>query len=484
MQNMKRIFCLLISISFLLACSQVKPPEPFGPVPSERQLAWHEMEYYMFVHFTVNTFTNKEWGYGDEIESVFNPTALDCRQWAKTAKDAGMKGIIITAKHHDGFCLWPSRFTDHSVKNSVWKDGKGDVLRELRSACDEYGLKFGVYLSPWDRNSAIYGTPEYLVYYRNQLRELLTNYGDVFEVWFDGANGGDGFYGGARETRRIDNKTFYDWPNTHAIVRELQPSAVMFSDAGPDVRWVGNESGMGSLTNWCLLKKDQMYPGGDFSKILGEGHADGNYWVPAEVDVSIRPGWFYHATQDSLVRTPENLMELYYSSVGRNSNLLLNVPPDSRGLLNEPDVKSLLAFRKLLDKEFESELAKGKKVSATSVRGKGYEAYMVNDGNKETYWAAKDGDTSGDIIIDLGSETEVNRIIIQEYIKLGQRVEEFNVSALVNGVWEKLIDGTTIGHKVIRKFPLVKTAVIKVTIIKSKACPVISNIELYRSPGE
>jgi len=480
---MKRIFSVLFSIVSLIACSQVKPPVPYGPVPSDRQLAWHEMEYYMFVHFTVNTFTDKEWGYGDEKESVFNPTDLDCRQWAKTARDAGMKGIIITAKHHDGFCLWPSQFTEHSVKNSVWKNGKGDVLMELRRACDEFGLKFGVYLSPWDRNSAIYGTPEYLKYYRNQLHELPTNYGDVFEVWFDGANGGDGYYGGARETRKIDNRTFYDWANTHKIVRELQPSAVMFSDAGPDIRWVGNESGMGSLTNWCLLRKDEMYPGGDFAKILGEGHSDGNYWVPAEVDVSIRKGWFYHHNQDSLVRSPDNLMELYYSSVGRNSNLLLNVPPDRRGLLHENDVKSLLAFRELLKKEFETDLARGKKVEASSFRGKGYEPSNVNDGNPGTYWATSDNMTTGDIIINLGTETEVNRIILQEYIKLGQRVQEFTIAAFVNGVWQLLIDGTTIGHKVIRKFPVVKISKIKVTISKSKACPVISNIELYRAPG-
>jgi alpha-L-fucosidase len=382
------------------------------PVPSKRQLAWHDMEYYMFVHFTVNTFTDKEWGYGDE-----------------------------------------------------------------------YGLKFGVYLSPWDRNSSFYGTPEYLTYYRNQLRELLTNYGDVFEVWFDGANGGDGYYGGAKETRKIDNKTYYDWVNTHKIVRELQPSSVMFSDAGPDIRWVGNESGMGSLTNWCLLKKDEMYPGGDFAKILGEGDEDGNYWVPAEVDVSIRPGWFYHQDQDSLVRSPENLMKLYYSSVGRNGNLLLNVPPDRRGLLHENDIKSLLAFRELLKKEFETDLAKGKKVIATSFRGKGYEALNVNDGNPETYWTTNDFQTTGDIIVSLGAETEVNRIVIQEYIKLGQRVQKFEVAAFSNGTWEPLIDGTTIGHKVIRKFPVIKTYKIKVTISKSKSCPIISNIELYRAPG-
>jgi alpha-L-fucosidase len=481
---MKWVYFYLILIVPLYACSKVKPPIPFGPVPGERQLAWHDLEYYMFVHLTVNTFTDKEWGYGDEHESVFNPSELNCHQWAKVAKEAGMKGIIITAKHHDGFCLWPSKYTDHSVKNSKWKDGKGDVLLELRKACNEYGLKMGVYLSPWDRNSALYGKTEYITYYRNQLRELMTNYGDIFEVWFDGANGGDGYYGGAREKRTIDRKIYYDWINTHQIVRKLQPLAVMFSDAGPDVRWVGNENGMGSLTNWCLLKKDEMYPGGDFAKILGEGHENGNYWVPAEVDVSIRPGWFYHEKQDLLVRTPENLMDLYYSSVGRNSNLLLNVPPDRRGLLHENDVKALTGFRELLNKEFEKDLAKGKKVFITSKRGIKYDASMINDGNPETYWATNDYKTAGDIIIDLDTATEVNRVIIQEFIKLGQRVQEFKVSAFINGEWKPLVNGTTIGHKVIRKFPVASTSKIKVSICKSKACPTISNIELYRAPGE
>jgi alpha-L-fucosidase len=480
---MKSILYLLLSLVFITSCSRVEPPEPYGPVPSERQLAWHDMQYYMFVHFTVNTFTDKEWGYGDEKESVFNPTELNCDQWAKVASEAGMKGIILTAKHHDGFCLWPSKYTEHSVKNSPWKDGKGDVLLELRKACDKYGLKLGVYLSPWDRNSAVYGTPEYIIYYRNQLRELLTGYGKIFEVWFDGANGGDGFYGGAREIRKIDNKTYYDWPATQSIVRELQPSAVMFSDAGPDVRWVGNERGIGSLTNWCLLNKDKMYPGGDFASILGEGQEDGNYWVPAEVDVSIRPGWFYHQSQDSMVRSPENLMELYYSSVGRNCNLLLNVPPDRRGLLHENDVKSLLAFRKLLNEEFKEDIALGKVVKASSFRGRGYEASNVTDGNPETYWATKDSESGGNLIIDLGEATEVNRILLQEYIKLGQRVQEFEVSAFNNGTWNKLMEGTTIGYKVIRKFPLVNASKIKITISKSKACPLISNIKLYRAPG-
>ncbi len=481
---MKRFYLPFIAILMFSSCKEVKPPEPYGPVPTEQQLAWHEMEYYMFVHFTVNTFTDKEWGYGDEKETIFNPDELDCNQWAKVASDAGMKGIIITAKHHDGFCLWPSKLTDHSVKNSPWKDGKGDVIMELRKACDEYGLEMGVYLSPWDRNSQLYGTPEYLPFYRGQLTELLTEYGDIFEVWFDGANGGDGYYGGARETRKIDNKTYYDWLFTHAIVKELQPNAVIFSDAGPDVRWVGNERGMGSLTNWCLLKKDDMFPGGDFAQILGEGHEDGNYWVPAEVDVSIRPGWFWHQSQDSMVKSPENLLELYYSSVGRNSNLLLNVPPDRSGLLNEKDVESLLAFKKLLDKEFETDLAKGKKASASDCRGKDFKPFNAIDGNPDTYWTTKDDVTESELIIDLGAETEVNRIVLQEFITLGQRVQGFKVETLINDEWSHLIDGTTIGYKVIRKFPVTLTGKFKVTITKSKACPLISNIELYRSPGE
>jgi alpha-L-fucosidase len=477
---------LLITLFALLSsCSrtQVAPPAAYGPVPSGRQLAWHQMEYYMFVHFSINTFTDREWGYGDESESLFNPSEIDCRQWAKVARDAGMKGIIVTAKHHDGFCLWPSKYTNHSVKFSAWKNGRGDILKELKAACDEYGLKMGLYLSPWDRNSPVYGTREYLTYYRNQLREILTQYGDIFEVWFDGANGGDGYYGGARETRKIDNKTYYDWRNTWQIVRDLQPGAIMFSDAGPDIRWVGNERGTGSLTNWCLLKKDDLYPGGDFAEILGSGQEDGNYWVPAEADVSIRKGWFYHASQDSLVRSPENLLELYYSSVGRNCNLLLNVPPDRRGLINENDIKSLTGFRELLKKEFETDLARGKKVIVSDSRGKIFEGSNVTDGKYDTYWATKDSRTTADVIIDLGKETEVNRILIQEYIRLGQRVQEFRVSALKKGNWEPLLEGTTIGYKVIRKFPLVKTTKIKVTFIKSGACPLISDIELYRAPG-
>ncbi|MGQ9619956.1 MAG: alpha-L-fucosidase [Bacteroidales bacterium] len=479
-----RILVSLFLIIILLTNKSTRFPEPFGTLPSERQLAWHDLGYYMFVHFSINTFIDKEWGYGDESPELFNPSALDCRQWARVARDAGMKGIVITAKHHDGFCLWPSHFTEHSVKNSPWQGGKGDLLSELRRACDEYGLKLGVYLSPWDRNSSVYGTPEYITYYRNQLRELLTNYGEIFEVWFDGANGGTGYYGGARETRRIDNRTYYDWPATFEIVRTLQPGAVMFSDAGPDVRWVGNERGIGSITNWCLLNKDEMYPGGPFAKILGQGHEDGKYWVPAEVDVSIRPGWFWHEKEDSLVKSPEKLLDIYYTSVGRNCNLILNVPPDKRGLIHENDVKSLLGFKELLDREFADELARGKKVKASDSRGGKFLPLNVNDGNPETYWAANDGVTSAELTIELDGEKEVNRMLIQEYIKLGQRVKKFSVSAWVDNRWKQIVEGTTIGYKIIMKFPVVKTSKIMVKIEDARACPVISNIELYRAPGE
>ncbi|MBT7676242.1 MAG: alpha-L-fucosidase, partial [Flavobacteriaceae bacterium] len=247
---------------FSSSCSnEILPIPPVEPLPNEYQLAWQELEYYGFIHFNMNTFTNKEWGYGDEIPAQFNPSELDARQWARVAKEAGMKGLIITAKHHDGFSLWPSAYTEHSVKNSPWKEGKGDLIQELSDACKEFGLKFGVYLSPWDRNHADYGKKEYVDYYRNQLRELLTNYGPIFEVWFDGANGGDGFYGGANEERRVEKRTYYEWPTTIDLVRDLQPKAVIFSDAGPDIRWVGNERGYAYDTTWSPILRDSVYAG-------------------------------------------------------------------------------------------------------------------------------------------------------------------------------------------------------------------------------
>lgn len=483
-EHMKKANLLFLILVLITGCQKVNPPEPVGPVPSKSQIAWHQMEFYAFVHFNMNTFTNMEWGYGNESPDLFNPAELDCRQWARVCKEAGMKGIILTAKHHDGFCLWPSQYTEHSVMNSPWKDGKGDVVKELSEACKEYGLKMGLYLSPWDRNHSDYGSPEYITYYRNQLTELLTNYGEIFEFWIDGANGGTGYYGGADENRKVNRKTYYDWPNTFKIVRELQPGAVIFSDAGPDIRWVGNEQGWANETNWCLLRRDEAWPGWPRYKELRSGHEDGTHWVPAEVDVSIRPGWYYHSSEDSQVKTLHQLLDIYYHSVGRNANLLLNFPVDNRGLIHERDVEHVFKLAEALKADFSTELAGSKKVTATNTRGNSrlYRASNVNDGNGETYWTTDDNINNASLVIDLEEPVEFNRFVIQEYISLGQRVQEFTVEAMVEDNWKLLASETTIGYKRILRLPTVKTSSVRLNIIRSKASPLISNIELYNAP--
>jgi alpha-L-fucosidase len=388
----------------------------------------------------------------------------------------------LTCKHHDGFCLWPSKYAEHSIKNSPYKNGKGDLVKEASDAARKYGLKFGVYLSPWDRNRADYGQPSYITYYRNQLKELFTNYGPIFEMWFDGANGGDGYYGGARETRKINGATYYDWPHTLQLIRSMQPNVIFFSDAGPGVRWVGNESGVAGKTNWNTITIDTLYAGKPGTeKLLNTGSADGKEWVPAEVDVSIRPGWFYHAKEDSLVKTPEQLFEIYLTSVGRGSTLLLNVPPDKRGLFHGTDVKALQGFRKLLDKEFAINLAKNAKTIASSFRGsnKMFSPANITDGNKNSYWATDDEVTTGSFEIDLPKTATVKYIILQEYIKLGQRVKSFTVEAWKNNAWQKIAEGTTIGYKRILRIDPLTTNKIRVNITDSKACPVISNAEVF-----
>ncbi len=467
------------------SCGQIAPPGKVGPTPSDRQLAWHQMEYYAFVHFNMNTFTNMEWGTGGESPSRFNPTQLDVHQWARVAKEAGMKGIIITAKHHDGFCLWPTSTTEHSVKNSPWKNGEGDILKDLSEACAEYGLKMGVYLSPWDRNNANYGKPEYVAIFHEQLRELLTNYGEIFEVWFDGANGGSGYYGGANEIRTIDNRTYYQWGKAEAIIRKLQPNAVIFSDGGPDVRWVGTEEGWANETNWSIMRTDEIYPGWPRYVELRSGHEDGTDWLPAEVDVSIRPGWYYHPREDHQVKSLTKLVKIYYESVGRNANLLLNLPVDTRGLVHENDVHQLMALKQQIDKDFAVELAIGEACSATDVRGKieGFAASNAVDGDPETYWTTNDGVTKASITIAFKNPTEVNRILLQEYIPLGQRVKQFIVDAEVDGKWLEIDGQTTIGYKRILKFNTVKASKVRVNILDAKAPPVLSNIELYRAPN-
>jgi len=481
---MKRIIPFLLLVALLFSCDSTPAPEPVGPLPEARQLLWHELEFYAFVHFNMNTFTDIEWGTGGESPELFNPTELDCRQWARVCKEAGMKGIILTAKHHDGFCLWPSEYTEHSVKNSPWKDGKGDVVRDLADACEEFGLKLGLYLSPWDRNHAEYGTDAYITYLRNQLTELMSNYGEVFEVWFDGANGGTGYYGGANEERRVDRKTYYDWPNTRQIVRDLQPNAVMFSDAGPGVRWVGNEAGWAGETNWSILRRDEFYPGSPNYKELTTGQEDGTHWVPAEVDVSIRPGWYYHHSEDHKVKSVKQLVDIYYHSIGRNASFLLNFPVDQRGLIHEKDVEQLMKMVEVIRSDMETDLAREARVEASQVRGdsRKFAASKAVDGDPETYWATDDGIVAASLTIDFGKETTFNRFLVQEYIPLGQRVKEFSLDAWINGAWIEIVFQSTIGNKRILRFENVSSQKLRFNILDAKGSPTISNVEVYHAP--
>ncbi|MGE5645710.1 MAG: alpha-L-fucosidase [Acidobacteriota bacterium] len=480
----KRILPVAVLASAAAAFA-AEAPAPYGPVPTQRQLRWHDMEFYGFLHFTVNTFTDKEWGYGDESEAVFNPTAFDADQIVRTAKEAGMKGVILTAKHHDGFCLWPSQFTEHSVKKSPWKGGKGDVVREISAACKRHGIKFGVYLSPWDRNRKDYGTPAYIVYYGNQLRELLTNYGELFTVWFDGANGGDGFYGGAREMRKIDARTFYDWPNTWQIVRELMKNAVMFSDAGPDVRWVGNEKGSAGETCWATLDMNRpgRYPGGPADD-LNSGDRPGTAWMPAEADVSIRPGWFYHGSENAKVKTPAELLDIYYKSVGRGASLNLNIPPDRRGVIHENDVRALREFRRALDATFATDYARTAKPAASNVRGGDarFAAANVRDGDRNTYWATDDGVRTPELVLDLGKPTTINVVSLREYLPLGQRIEAFELDRWADGRWQTFAKGTSVGSRRLVRVEPFTTEKVRLRITQAPVCPAIAEVGLYAEP--
>ncbi len=456
-------------------------PEPIGPLPTAAQVAWQQMETYAFVHFGLNTFNDMEWGYGDTPASTFNPARLDCEQWAQTLVKAGMKGVILTCKHHDGFCLWPSQYTDYSVASSPWRGGKGDVVRELADACKKYGLKMGVYLSPWDRHQASYGTQEYVNYYYRQLEELMTRYGDVFEVWFDGANGGDGWYGGAREKREIDRSTYYNYPKAWGIVNRLQPGAVIFSDGGPGCRWVGNEKGYANATNWAFVRSKDVYPGYPQYEELQSGHADGDAWCASECDTSIRPGWFYHQNEDGKVKTVDELTDLYYRSVGHNGTLLLNFPVDRDGLIHPIDSATAVQWHERIARELGNNLLTGAKFTASDTRSKPFGPAMMGDENWETYWAPSDGTTSADIAIKTKGDVTLDCIMLQEYIPLGQRVKEFVIEyKTCCGKWVPVIvdeETTTIGYKRLVRFNKKTASEWRIRILDSRACPCINNIE-------
>jgi alpha-L-fucosidase len=467
--------------------SNNQPPVPFGALPSKAQLRWHAREIYAFLHFTVNTFTDREWGYGDEDCSVFNPTAFDADQIVSSLKAGGMKAAILTCKHHDGFCLWPTKTTDHNVSHSSWKDGKGDVVREISTACKRHGLEFGIYVSPWDRNNPHYGSPEYVNVYRQQLHELLTEYGPICEVWHDGANGGDGYYGGARETRSIDRRVYYHWPETWAMIRKLQPNAVIFSDVGPDIRWVGNESGFANETCWATYDPvgedgGAAAPGFIKSQFSGTGTQHGKHWLPAECDVSIRPGWFWHEKENSQVKSPVKLLELYYKSVGRGASFLLNVPPDRRGLINEADAASLAEFSKTMKSTFKTNVAKGAKLAASNVRGKHTEFGVdrLLDDRLDTYWATDNGVTTADVRVDNTKEMHFNVVKLRENIALGQRIDEFGLDTWVDGAWHEFAAGTSIGScRLVRLPQPMKSCTIRLRIVKSSAPIALAEFGLY-----
>ena len=424
--------------------------------PSPQQLAWQQMEFIAFAHFGINTFTNREWGTGKEDPKQFNPTAFDARQWTRVLKDAGIRMLILTAKHHDGFCLWPSKFTEHSVKNSPWRDGKGDVVRDVADACCEAGIKFGVYLSPWDRHEPSYGnSPVYNQHFRNQLTELLTNYGEITEVWFDGACGE-----GPNGKRQV-----YDFASFYAVVRKLQPNALI-AICGPDIRWVGNESGVARETEWSVRQR-----GGK------------PVWYPAECDVSIRPGWFYHPQQDARVKSLDHLLDIYYKSVGRNSVLLLNIPPDRRGLMHENDARRLRELRAVLDATFKTNLAQAKAAKASNILDPAHGPDKALDGDAATYWATEPNTATASLEVDLGAPATFNRSMLQEHIALGQRVERYVLEAWVDGAWKPFARGTTIGYKKLDRFADLTARRIRVRILAARAAPTLQAFGLYRAPA-
>ena len=463
------------------------PPQPYGAVPSAAQIAWHGLEFTAFLHFTVNTFTDKEWGYGDEDPNIFQPSRFDADAIAAALKSAGAGGFILTCKHHDGFCLWPTKTTDHSIRGSSWKNGQGDIVRELSDAAHRAGLKFGVYLSPWDRNNAAYGTPAYIDLYRRQLTELLTQYGPIFEVWHDGANGGDGFYGGAREKRTIDKRSYYDWPKTWDLVRSLQPQAVIFSDVGPDVRWVGNERGIAGDPCWAAYDPvgadgGAASPGDVREKESPTGTRHGSRWLPAECDVSIRPGWFWHEAENGRVKTPAQLIDLYYKSVGRGANLLLNVPPNRLGRLQDEDVNSLHGLANYVQATFREDLARSAKTTASNVRGKDsvYDAAALIDGKPDTFWATDDDVHVADAVLDFKRPVTFNVIAVKEAIRFGQRVDAFVVERWNAGGWEQVAAGTSIGPR--RYVRLEKPATasrVRLRISQASASPLLTQFSLF-----
>lgn len=468
-----------------MSCTKVAPPAPVLPIPTQAQIDWHKLEQYAFIHYGLNTYNDMEWGFGDSDPKLFNPTNLDVDQWASTLKNVGMKGIMITVKHHDGFCLWPTEYGEYNISKSPAENGNADILKSLIEACKKYDLKIGIYISPWDRNHAEYGRAEYVDYFQNQIREVVEKYCndiELFEFWFDGANGGDGYYGGARETRSIDPKSYYRYEEAANTIHSKFPNAMIFGGTVPTIRWIGNEEGWAAETNWAMYDSNAKN-----TKTAMEGDMTSTKWEPGEVDVSIRPGWFYHNRETHQLRSLSTLVDYYYQSVGRNSNLILNIPIAPTGRIDSGDSTRIMKWKETLDRHFANDLAKKAKVTADKYRGRGYEAKNVIDGDWDSYWTLADQDTTGVLELTFAQPTELNTLMLQEYIPLGQRVFGFSVEykqqdgtfAPINTT-DKM---TTIGYKRLIRFENTTTDQIRISFDKGRGIPCINTISAYLAPA-
>jgi len=467
----------------------VAPPPPYGPLPTERQLRWHELGQYAFVHFGVDTFTDREWGFGDEDPKLFNPSSFDANQIVAAAKAGGLNGLILVAKHHDGLCLWPTKSTMHNISATPYKNGKGDIVKEMSEACREAGIKFGVYVSPWDRNNPEYGRPGYVAVYHQQITELTTNYGPIFEMWFDGANGGTGYYGGKRDSRAIDYNTYYGFKAIRAIIRRNQPNCVIwggFYSEGDrtclaDCHWGGSEGGDVGNPCWDTISTaHHSYSIADWST----GLRGGDVWCPAEGDVSIRPGWFWHESQNGSVKSPETLMNIYLNCVGRGANLIVNLPPDRRGLIHENDVSSLEAYGEHLSQTFALNLAKDAKARASNVRGNDpfYGPARLLDDDRWSAWITDDAVHTPEVVLELNGEKTFNMIRLREDIRLGQRIEGVAVDAFEDGEWKEIASAPCVGAIRLFRVPRTTASKVRVRIIKSPVCTALSDFGLFLEP--
>ena len=482
---LKLLIVLLVYVG--VSCQQPEPPQPYGAIPTKAQVAWHEMEYFSLICYGLNTYTEEEWAFGDVDPKLFNPSGLDTDQWAKVTSEAGMKGLILVAKHHDGFCLWPSKYTNYSVKATPWKNGQGDVLGDLAKSCQKYGLKLGVYLSPWDRNHADYGKPEYVDYYYKQMEELLTQYGDIFEFWIDGANGGTGYYGGANERREIDRKNYYGFDKIFSIVEKHQPEALIFSDVGPGVRWVGNEQGIAGLTNWNVINTHGKVPGEtspEFHKKLSTGEEGGAKWIPAEANTTLLwpKAWYFHTGHQP--RTLSNLMDLYYTSIGRGATLDLGIAIAPTGKIRDIDAQALLKFKKQLDREFKENIISKATLTASDARGnsKHFAIEKCQDQDRKTYWATNDEVHEATIDIRFDKAQNFNRLVLQEYIELGQRISGFSFEVERDGKFVEVVNGTTVGYKRALRFERVETSRARLILTTKAPCLTLSEIGMYDAP--